>query len=355
MKLFHPGLRELLNINQYLTHHKIGFLTIEVPLPKWVQSISQQIPNYTLALFIRRECRHVIMGLQSLKLKEIDSIYVIEIYNQHLLFLLPLLKLTGKKIFLGLHGNQTLAQESQIKALGFRLLKSYLAVSPEAKAVLLELDDDFIEPQYQLPKKSKVVIPHPMISEVMPRFAKGERLSQTDKVKIGMVGMIRSDKPIKKILIKIVDYAKKHPNCEIVIGMPKKQIPKFIKELGIRILDTTKEKDYFEVLRNLDILVTYFDKDRYFYRASGVISDAGSCGCYIIAPDYPLIKHQITWPTSIGETFSNVEEIDTVLDKGISQVRELGQDNHWEWRKKRNAEYIAKCLFPDVADNSKEE
>ncbi len=347
MKLFHPGLRELLHINQYLRKHKVEFLTIETSLPRWFKAISKQIPNYSLGLHLRREYRHLVMGLQALKLKEIDSIYVMEVYNQHLLLLLPLLKLTGKKVFLGLHGNQTLAQENFIKSLGFQFLKRYLAVSPQTKAVLLELDDALINPNFQLPSHSKVVIPHPMISEVTPRLQKKERLPKDSRIKVGIVGIIRADKPIGKLLTKLIDYASKHNNCEIVLGTPQKQKNQEMDNLNISILDTTQDRDYFNALKSIDILVTYFDKDRYYYRASGVISDAASCGCYIIAPDYPLIKHQITWPVTIGSTFSSIEELDSLLGAAIYNVRENGQDNHWEWRKKRGAEYIAELLFTD--------
>lgn len=344
MNLAHPGLRELLNINQYLDNHRVGFLTLETPLAQWFISASQKFP-YIIGLQLRRQYRHVSVGLQALKLKEVDSIYVMEIYNQHLLFLLPLLQLTGKKIFLGLHGNQTLAQENIVKELGFRFLKRYLAACPQMKAVLLELDDHLLPESFQLPSSAKIVIPHPMIGEVTPRLQKGERLPEGSAVKIGIVGMVRSDKPIGQLLEKLVDYGKKSQNCEIVVGIPKEQTPQWIRDLGVTILDTTEDEDYFNVLRSLDILVTYYDPERYFYRASGVISDAGSCGCYIIAPDYPLIKNQITWPVGIGSIYSSLDEIEPVLDQGIDHVRAYGQDNHWQWREKRNAEYIAQLLL----------
>ncbi len=288
------------------------------------------------------------MGLQALSLKDVDSIYVMEIYNQHLLILLPILVATGKPVFLGIHGNQLFAQESKIKYLGFVYLKKFLEFNPKFKVILLELDDDYVSDKFKFTESSKIVIPHPIISEVTPQLKPGERLKQDDKIKIGIIGIIRKGKPINNILDKIKAYITNHSHqLELVIGTPIKQKPEYLETCSdITFIDTTKDEDYLNALQKLDILVTDFDKDSYYYRASGVISDAGSCGCYIIAPNYPVIQHQITWPIPIGSSYSSLDDLEQILEEAIIHIREKGQDNHWIWREKRNAEYIAKLLFP---------
>jgi hypothetical protein len=350
MQLFHQGLRELLSINQYLSNHKIGFVTIERPIPEWLKKFTQVIPSYSVGLQLRREYRHFSMGLQAVSLKDVDSIYVMEIYNQHLLTLLPMLVSTGKQVFLGIHGNQLFAQENKIKYLGFIYLKKFLELNPKFKVILLELDDDYISDKFKFTTSSKIVIPHPIISEVAPRLHPGKRLGQNDKIKIGIVGIIREDKPINKILEKVRYYVSQHfSQLELIIGTLINQKPKSLENCAdITFVDTTRNEDYLKILQQLDILVTDFDQERYYYRASGVISDAGSCGCYIIAPDYPVIKHQITWPVSIGSSYSSLDDLVQSIEEAINHIREKGQDNQWIWREKRNAEYIAKLLFPDL-------
>ncbi|WP_353929844.1 glycosyltransferase family 1 protein [Okeanomitos corallinicola TIOX110] len=350
MQIFHPGLRELLLINQHLSNHKMGFVSIERPIPKWFIKFTQTIPSYSVGLQLRREYRHFSMGLQAVSLKDVDSIYVMEIYNQHLLILLPMLVLTGKKVFLGIHGNQLFAQENKIKYLGFVYLQKFLKLNPKFKVVLLELDDDYVSEKFKFPESTKIVIPHPIISEVTPKLQPGERLNHNDKIKIGIVGIIREDKPINKILGKLRNYVSQNSQqLELFIGTPLNQKPKFLENAtDITFIDTTKDEDYLKALQKLDILVTDFDQERYYYRASGVISDAGSCGCYIIAPDYPVIKHQINWPVVIGSSYSSLDNLEQIIEQAIIHLREIGQDNHWLWREKRNAEYIAKLLFADV-------
>jgi hypothetical protein len=352
MEIFHKGLRELLLINNYLKEdNKIGFLTIECPLPELLKKLTQAIPNYSVGLQVRREYRHFQMGIKALSLKNVNSIFVMEAYNQHLLFLLPMLATTGKNIFICIHGNQQFAQESRLKALGLKYLQYYLRVFKNFKVVLLELDDDFVPDQFKFPEHSKLIIPHPMVSEIEPRLKLGERLDSQEKIKIGLIGIIRPDKPIDKILKKLGAFVSHHNHiCELVIGTPFQQKPSYLDNLPASLYDTTTDKDYLNLLQKIDILVTDYDRERYYYRASGVISDAASSGCYIIAPDYPIIKHQITWPETVGSTFTELDELDVLLEKAIDHLRTLGKDNHWQWRRKRSAEHIASLLTRNYQD-----
>ncbi|HEY9652764.1 MAG TPA: glycosyltransferase family 1 protein [Coleofasciculaceae cyanobacterium] len=288
------------------------------------------------------------MGIRALNIKDIDALFIFEIYNQHLFIVLPLLASTGKEVFISLHGNQQFAMSSPIKFLGLLYLKTYLQLFKNLKVVLFEIDDDVIPEKFRLPASSKTVIPHPIISEATPTLRPGERLPANAKIKIGVVGMIRQDKPIGKLIEKLQEYiTSSNIECELIIGTPFAQKPKYLDKFGATLCDTTKQEDYISVLRQIDILVIHYEKDRYYYRTSGVISDAASCGCYIIASDYPVINHQVNWPVPIGSTFSNFDEISSLIDQGITHIREKGQDNHWIWREQRSAEAIAKLLFPN--------
>lgn len=346
MQLFHQGLKDLLTLNQYLTNKKIEFLSIETTLPLWLKNFTQAIPVYAIGLNLRREYRHIAMGLRSFNFEDYDAILILEAYNQHLLFLLPLLALTKKEVLIMLHGNQQFAMNSTIKYLGLLYLKIYLKLVKRFKAILLEVDDDILPSKVQLPTQSKIVIPHPCRNDYLPSLKQGERLSKDSQIKIGIVGIIRADKPIAQLIEKIQQYQKQtKTNCEFIIGTPKGQKPDYLDKLTINLQDTTAEKDYIRVLQEIDILVIHYDKERYYYRTSGVISDAASCGCYIVASDYPLIKNQITYPYEIGTTFNNFAELEKALDKAIDHVLTNGQDNHWLWREKRTAKHIATLLF----------
>lgn len=349
IQLMHNGLKDLLLLGDYAPGRKIGFVSLETALPQGFKKFTQSM-NYQVGLQLRREYRHVAMGTRALRFpKEVNTIFVFELYNQHLSILLPLLALQalqGKEVFMSLHGNQQFAMSSGIKNLGLMYLRTYLKLFKNLKVVTLEVDDRVIPERYRLPPESMFVIPHPIISEVEPKLKPGERLPADRRVKIGVVGMIRPDKPIAKLIKQLTTYTATHPDCELVIGTPLSKTPKELEHGEATLRDTTKEEDYLKVLQEIDILVIHYDRDRYYYRTSGVISDAGSCGCYIIASNYPAIAHQVKWPTLIGETFDDFGQIPELIDQAILHLREQGQDNHWIWRKQRNAEAIAKILFP---------
>ena len=344
MKLFHQGLKDLLNINNYITEKKFGFLSIETTLPKAVKQITTAIPIYTIGLNLRREYRHIAMGIRALSLKT-NNILVFEAYNQHLFFLLPLLILTNKKTFIMLHGNQQFAMHSKVKYWGLLYLKLYLKFFDNLKVILLEIDDDLLDDQFQLPQKSKIVIPHPLRNEVTPRLQPGERLKEIDKIRVGIVGIIRADKPINKLIEKAQKYIKLNPQVELIIGTPLAQKPQYLEKSEITFIDTTQEEDYLQTLQKIDILLIHYDQDRYYYRTSGVISDAASSGCYIVASDYPVIKHQINYPVNIGSTFRSFDELGVILEAAVAHVRVHGQDNHWLWREQRTAKSIANLLL----------
>ena len=212
----------------------------------------------------------------------------------------------------------------------------------------MEIDDRVIPERYQLPDSSKYIIPHPIISEITPRLKPGERLATDTSIKIGVVGMIRPDKPVAEIINKIQQYIESSSHqCELVIGTPLGQKPTYLDNIKATLSDTTKEEDYLKVLTQIDILVIHYDRQRYYYRTSGVISDAGSSGCYIIASDYPVIRNQVNYPVKIGSTFTNLDEIGNLIEQAIVHIKEKGQDNHWQWREARTAKVIAQILFPD--------
>lgn len=349
MELMHPGLKEFLSIDQYVPDRKIGFLSIETPLPQFFKKLTESIPNYTIALNIRREYRHLATAFRAFKLKDIDSIFLFEIYLQHVFITLFLLALTGKEVLICLHGEQQFADKNPIKYAGLLYLKLFLKLF-KFKIVLFEIDDEILPEKVRIPSASKIIIPHPIRSDVEPTSPLGHHKPDNEPIKIGIVGMIRADKPIFELAQRLATYTKRPDSgCEFIIGLPFHQKSEKIEQLEVQLYDTAQESEYFNLLQKLDILVAFYKGDRYYYRASGVVNDAVSCGCYILASDYPVIKHQLISPVEIGKTFQNFDELEARISEAIPHIRSHGKDKQWLWRKGRTAEAIAKQLFKTEA------
>ena len=71
----HDGLKDFLLLEEYIESQKIGFISLEVPLPKWILNFSQSL-KYSIGLQIRREYRHISMGLRSLRFSDVDTIFI---------------------------------------------------------------------------------------------------------------------------------------------------------------------------------------------------------------------------------------------------------------------------------------
>ncbi|MBW4520428.1 MAG: hypothetical protein KME16_12105 [Scytolyngbya sp. HA4215-MV1] len=354
MELMHPGLKELLSIEQYVPNRKIGFLSIETPLPEFFKKLTQSIPNYSIALNVRREYRHIATALRAFQLKDVDCIFLFEIYLQHVFITLPLLALTGKEILICLHGEQQFAEKNIIKYIGLLYLKLFLKLF-KSKIVLFEIDDKILPEKVRIHSKSKIIIPHPIRSDVEPTLPLGSHKPDNEPIKIGIVGMIREDKPIFELAKRLAAYTKQADSgCELIIGLPFYQKTEKIEQLEVQLYDTTQESEYFNLLKKLDILVAFYKGDRYYYRASGVVNDAVSCGCYILASDYPVIQHQLLSPVEVGKTFQTFDELESRISEVIPHIRSHGKDNQWLWREGRTAKTIAKQLFSAELDGKQE-
>lgn len=187
IRLFHPGLKDLLTLDKYCSD-RLSFLSIEQPLPSWYKKFTTSLPSYGLGLHLRREYRHLAMAWQGLKNRDHETLFIFEAYNQHFLFLLPLLLVSGKKSLIMLHGNQQFALTNKIKYLGLVYLKIFTQITNKIKVLILEVDDDILPEKVRFPDKSKKIIPHPIVTDLTPSLAIGERIPANQTIKIGVVG-----------------------------------------------------------------------------------------------------------------------------------------------------------------------
>jgi hypothetical protein len=78
----------------------------------------------------------------------------------------------------------------------------------------------------------------------------------------------------------------------------------------------------------------------YYFRPSGAIVDAGMNGCYVLCPDYPVFRAQISEPVSIGATFSGLDQLPVLLKQAMERLETAPPD--WQaWRDAHRIEVIA--------------
>lgn len=344
-KIYHDTLSGFLTIPEYKTGAL--FLSVgrqPVRLPSFIKG---KIKHY-----LQLELRHLRMAWEALNAKGYHVNVVLEVYLQHTLIFLPLILLSRRTTYICLHWNQQLAAHDTLKLVFLFYVKAYAAVCKTLKLVVFEADDYFLPNSLRISENAKIIIPMPCHPRFFPRISMGE-ISKTNEVVLGVVGMIRKDKGSRdEIIDSILDFIcqdKKDVKYKLIVGFPFWSGVDDIECLRdnplIELQDTASPDAYRECLNSIDILVTFFRKDKYFYRTSGIVNDGISSGCYIVAPDFPVIQHQINWPAKCGSAYSDYSQIGVAISECVEMFLSHGNTPHWEWRKQRESAVILHDLF----------
>jgi hypothetical protein len=297
---------------------------ISVKLNKNVAYISEDTPerskyySWMPTRAIRQICYQLLkafdMAWELFRTKKVELIFIFEHkpWYSYLLYMVCILK--GKPVFFIVHGLQQTHHNSLFHKLGFNILlflEKYFNFWP----IHLEISDQHITNIIRFTKS--IVIPHPLSQDV--HFA----TKQINKIiKVGIVGMIRPDKPIQP-LIDILKIYQSRADIQVFIGTAKFSLPDTLLKNNIfPIHDTTSAYDYNKFIESMHIIINNFDKDQFYFRPSGIINDSLAGGCVVIAPNFPVFAAQISTPVEVGYTYNNIREIPTLVDSAIIRIKE---------------------------------
>lgn len=251
------------------------------------------------------------------------------------------------------HGIQQTHGQSFFHRMGLRVLR-LIERHADFWPVHLEVSDRNVE---GVPRFTKsIVMPHPMPREAQPR---GLRASPGagGVVRIGILGILRADKPVEPLLDILARHAQSHAGVELVFGSPRWQVPESLQEKlkarGIVYRDTDTMEQYNAVVHSLHIVVAWFDRDAFYFRPSGIVHDAIAGGCYVLAPDFPVIAAQMSTPVRCGSPCKSLDELPAELERAMDEVRHAAdlQARFDAWRAYRSDERVldSLCLAIDSA------
>lgn len=222
-----------------------------------------------------------------LKGKNAKAIFIFEHKPQYSLFLYLVCIIKNIPIFFIVHGIQQCQERTIFHYISFKFLRICVK-NFKFWPIHLEVSDKNVPGLKKFYRS--IVIPHPL-SEVL--FCPKLNNDKNYDIKIGIVGMLRNDKPILPLIRFMAEFIKLNNNVVFIMGTPLWQtFPKEIRNYNINIIDTTEREQYFNFLQSLDIVITDFDRESFYFRPSGIINDAVSAGCFVIAPDYYIFRTQ---------------------------------------------------------------
>jgi glycosyltransferase involved in cell wall biosynthesis len=326
----HSALAPLLQLSERLGI-KFAFITDpSPPNPKWYQ----WIPISPIRQFCYQQLLHLKLAFSILFHPKAD---VFLIFTNNPLYSLPIyvaLFLRHRPAFFLVHGSQQLAHRSLFHRIAHGICAICVRYG-ELYPVHLELGDAVLPASRRFPETKTLCIPHP---HPFAENAPAER-KHTGRFKVGVVGMLRREKPIHQ-LVKILIEAQEKMDFQVVLGTPFWQKEAWVDDLPVELVDTTTIEQYFECLSDLDVLVVDFARSEYYFRPSGVVVDAAMCGCFVLCPNYPVFQHEVTVPVTIGQTFSDLQEIPGLLQELIGTLRQR-QVDFAAWRQHREMAKIA--------------
>lgn len=301
---------------------------------------------------------HGLMAVRFWKWRSVKGVVLLEFFAAYGWLFYPLMWLYPKRFFVFILWDQEFARQGGYRRFALEGFKVFQRMS-RCVAVQMEVDDACLPSALRLPRDRTVVVPMPARDDLRPRLPPGTKPS-AGKVTLGVVGAVRRDKRhVDHVFTDALRSAKqlleeRGAEVEVVIGVPMNRAGyesvMTAKDFA-RIIDTSTEEAYEECLSSIDILVCAFDERGYLYRSSGVITDAICSGAWVVCPDFPVLRHQITWPVSTGVTYKLLDEIPSAVERAWRMHLDSGSDSHWRWITERSAEVVDRLLQQSLAVN----
>lgn len=226
---------------------------------------------------------------------------------------LPINIFNRKRLVLVLVHNVQMAHKKRLHRYALRvLLKSGF------RFISLESDSGIREIGFHSAGDNKVfALPLPMGGCL--DYSKCDIRKHTSKVfKVGVVGNNRKEKDISRVICAISDIAERAGHIELVVGTSDEVLASKWASRGVNVVNTSSRDNYLKCLYELDILVVNYRAVDYYYRTSGVILDAISCGTLVVFPNYPVFHKQVCVPARFGAPFSDLSDLEAAINECIS-------------------------------------
>ena len=182
------------------------------------------------------------------------------------------------------------------------------------------------------------VVPHPVARQ------KVERTHDTP-LTVGIIGHYRPEKGMDDVLDVLLA---KEPTFHLIVGVPN--IGSF--EVGSKygkgnpwfeLRDTSAAETYCATLAECNVVLLCYTAEGYRFRASGIIADASACGTAVLVPRFPVLEHQIRFPSVVGECFEDLVEVPDCIGRVADRQRSY-TSAFTAYREGRGAIALAKQL-----------
>lgn len=158
---------------------------------------------------------------------------------------------------------------------------------------------------------------HPVVA-IPPTAAAVDR----SRKKVGIIGQVRPGKQSAATLQSLLPLQAKL-DFTLVVGTDDFSHFVGVDWQGAQLVNTTSHQDYLAALELCDIVVLNYERERYFYRCSGVIADAIGTETIVLCPDFPMLHHQVMYPTQVGILYDPTSDLAVAVGQALDLSRQM--------------------------------
>ena len=278
---------------------------------------------------------HLRLAARLWRRRDHDLILVREFATAFLLVAWPLIwPLRARLCFLINHN----LQEAHRRALERSILR--LLYRTGIRLACLETTAGLVELGLAPDPRRILVLPHPL-GALAPARPKADPIRPAV---VGVVGKIRAEKGAGEILQTLLDLRERGELAlRLVIACPEADVRDHGRSRGFEAIDTSDRSAYLDALDRCDVVILNYRRDRYFYRASGVVADAIARRALVVCPGFPLLRHMVTDPAPVGATYAGLEDLGQAIREALA-LRSSGSDAWAAHARERSPAAIAGLL-----------
>jgi glycosyltransferase involved in cell wall biosynthesis len=241
------------------------------------------------------------------RLRQHDLIIVREFLTSLLVIVWPLIWPLRRRVYFLINHN---LQEAHRQPLERTVIRGLFGAG--ARFACFETTAGFDELSITPTPDRFLILPHPLRAVVPPR-----RKSNAEQPVIGVIGVIREEKGVGDVVERLLTLREQgRVPSRFVFGSPAESVPSEWKG-SVEFVNTVETEGYAAALDRCDVIVLNYQRDRYYYRPSGVAADAISRRVSVVCPDFPLMSSQVTLPTPVGVPFRDLNDLERAIREAL--------------------------------------
>jgi glycosyltransferase involved in cell wall biosynthesis len=283
---------------------------------------------------LRLLLHHSMLVVLGIRYRDHDLILVQSFNTLYLAAFAPLLWPFRHKMLLTMHHNLQFAHRRRHEKL---ILKGLFAAG--FRFAVQEARDGVAELGIHASDRQILVL-RPPVHDTRPVSIR----DCSGRATVGIIGELRSEKRTHDLIALLVEARRQgRLAAELVLGCSDPRQLASWSGAGIKLVDTAAYEDYLAALASCDVIALNYEASSYYYRHSGVISDAAGVGTAVVCPDYPTLRRQVSEPVPVGYVFRTPEELVPAIRRAL-ELRAGSPENFQRWTWARSPQEFSRRL-----------